>query len=306
MAPPSEQTWPYIPPLPSPSASRADASAAFSTAVMAAHSSPKLHKRRCRMHRAERANSPVKIAAKQAAPNGPVLSYSGTFALTKSAAAAAATAACALLIASSSSTHANLQQLALLHSSDSSLSKRQSLIATMSASSELLAAMRPERAFTLHVEMLRLVAVASRVKPVLQVEKNRPPPLPPSLPLPQSAPQNAHQNRVPMALRTRTRQFSDLRDLSLPSKFGSTVVLPQQPLSKKASRHKPRRIARAPCLQVLISASQSMQMPHSHLLISLQVRAPLSPIAHAAPPLLQKRTFATTPYGKYCTPAAAA
>ena len=190
----------------------------------------------------------MKSAAKKAAQSAPLLAHTAIRAFTKSAAAAAATASSALPIASSSSTHANLQQFALPHSSFSSLSKRQSQIATMSASSELLAAGCPERAFTLRAETLRLLAAASLVEPVLEVEEDRPPPLPP----PQSAPQGVQQNRVPMAPRTRVRATSDLRDLTLPPPFGSPAVLLQQLLHKKTSTRKPRRNTIAPCPQLMI------------------------------------------------------
>ena len=108
--PPSEEIRPYTPLLPSHAASRVDASAASSsTAVITAHSTSKS----CSlMRRAERANSRVKSVARQAAPSGPVLSYTVTRVSTKLAAAAAATASSALPMASNSSTHANLQQFA--------------------------------------------------------------------------------------------------------------------------------------------------------------------------------------------------
>ena len=47
-------------------------------------------------------------------------------------------------------------------------------------------------------------------------------------------------------------------------------------------------------------------MPYSPWLMSLRVSAPSSPIAYVAPPLLQERIPGTTPYGGYCTSAAAA
>ena len=123
--PPSEETRPYTPLLPSHSASRVDASAASSsTAVITAHSRSKSCSR---MRRAKRAYSRVKSAAKQAAPSRPVLPYTATRVSTKSAAAAAATASSALPMASNLSTHAKLQQFAYPPSRYSSLSLQRPL-----------------------------------------------------------------------------------------------------------------------------------------------------------------------------------
>ena len=197
--PSSKETRPNTPFLPSHSASRVDDSdASSSMAVMAVRVSMKPHKSCSRKHRAESANSPVKCAAKQAAKSALVLSHIATRVLPKSAAAAAATASAALSSSSSSSTHTNLKQFALAHSSDLSLWQRPSQIFALSAKFEFLPAARPERASTLRVETLRLLAVASRVVAVILVEEDWPPPLPP----PQSAPQSVLQNPVPMASRT--------------------------------------------------------------------------------------------------------
>ena len=192
---PLKETRPNTPFLPSHSASRVDASAASSSmAVMAAHFSTNPHKSCSRKHRAERANSPVKSAAKQEVQSAPVLAHTAIRAFTKSAAAVAATASSALPILSSSSTHANLQQFALPHLSDLSLSLRSSQIVAMSANSEFLSATHPERASTLRVKTLRLQAVASRVEDVILVEEDLPPPFPPPLPPPQLAPQNVSRD----------------------------------------------------------------------------------------------------------------
>ena len=128
-------------------------------------------------------------------------------------------------------------------------------------------------------------------------------PLSPSPPaaLPQLTPQIVQKNQVPITRRTHGRAISYLNDLSLPPQFDSPSVLLQQPLREIILTRKPRRITRVPPTLQMIPAAHSMQEPQSPSLMSVRVGPPPSPIAHAAPTLLQVRTSATTPYSGYRT-----
>ena len=151
--PQTEEIRQNTPRLLLPDASRVNAAAAISpTTMLAAHSSPKLHKPRSRKRRAEIASPSAESAAKQATPSGPVLPYPATRTSSKSAAVTAVAGVAAPFAvpkASSIATHANLQQLALPPSRDLSLSPQRSLqIAELIMSSESLFVSQPARAST--------------------------------------------------------------------------------------------------------------------------------------------------------------
>ena len=139
---------PGTPTLKTLSAVSVSASAAFSTtAVMPAHTSPKPHQPRSFKLRVGSVSSPSVTTQMQPALSSPVRGYPVTQKSAKAAAAAAVTAPSTLPKPSSAPTHADLQQFALVHSSDSSLSPQRPLeIVVASESHETLAAVCCESA----------------------------------------------------------------------------------------------------------------------------------------------------------------
>ena len=137
---------PGTPTLPTTSAVNVSVSAASSsTAVIVAHTSPKPHQPRSFKRRAGSMSSPSVTTQKQPALSSSVRGYPVTRSSAKAAAAAAVTAPTTLPIPSSAPTHADLQQFALVHSSDSSLSPQRPLqIVEAPQSAETIAAVRCE------------------------------------------------------------------------------------------------------------------------------------------------------------------
>ena len=145
---------PGTPTLPTLSAVIVSVSAAsLSTAVMPAHTSPK--PRRVK-RRAGSASSPSVTTQKQPALSSPVRGYPVTRSSAKAAAAAAVNAPSTLPKPSSAPTHADLQEFALVHSSDSSLAPQRPLqIVEASESPETLAALSCKSAVPSRSRLLR-------------------------------------------------------------------------------------------------------------------------------------------------------
>ena len=161
--------------LPTYSAVKVSVSAASSsTAVMLAHTRPKPHHPRSFKRRAGSVSSPGVAAQKQPALRSPVRGYPVTRSSAKAAAAAAVTAPSRLPMPSSAPTHADLQQFALVHSRDSSLSLQ---IVEVPESSENLAAVRCESEVPSRLQTPPLSAAAPSTVATIVIDETPTPPL---------------------------------------------------------------------------------------------------------------------------------
>ena len=176
---PSSLAWlrPGTLTLPTPSAVNVSVSAASSsTVVMPAHTSPKPHQPRSFKRRAGSVSSPNVTAQKQPALSSPMRGYPVTRSSAKAAAAAAVTTPSTLPKPSSAPTHADLQQFALVHSRDSSLSPQHPLqIVDTPKISETLAAVRCESEVPSRSQTPLFAAAPSTVATIILDDTPTPP-----------------------------------------------------------------------------------------------------------------------------------